>query len=87
MFIFTVGRKPMFDIIFNEFGVAWTAAAVGTLLVPVLLLVAWKTAALAAEVVHGRKLHRAHATASTHGRARKALSGPGAIPPRRRTLR
>jgi len=54
----------MFDIIFNEFGVAWTAAAVGTLLVPVMLLVAWKTAALLAETLSTRRPRHAHAHAA-----------------------
>ena len=49
----------MFNSVFNELGVAWTAAALGTLLVPVALLLAWRTARLAAETPAGRRFHRA----------------------------
>lgn len=80
----------MFNSVFNELGAVWTAAAVGTLLVPVMLLVAWRTAALVAETSTGRRIHRALNRAfpiHRHPRAAKALPGHSSVRSRGRSAR
>jgi hypothetical protein len=49
----------MFDSLFNQLGVVWTAATVGTLLLPVALLLGWQTARAALATPTGQKFRHA----------------------------
>lgn len=63
----------MFDSLFNQLGFAWTAVTVGTLLLPVVLLVAWQTARLALSTPTGQKFQHALARAFPHSHRDKPL--------------
>ena len=85
----------MFDSLFDHFGVVWTAATVGTLLIPVILLVGWQTAQSALSTPRGQKLQRALIRAFPHhthqaSKPLPALAGRSnrpACPPQRRSRR
>ena len=56
----------MFDSLFDHFGMVWTAATVGTLLIPVILLVGWQTARAALSTPRGQKFQHALIRAFAH---------------------
>ena len=56
----------MFDSLFNHLGVVWTAATVGTLLIPMILLVGWRTVHAALTTPRGMKFQHALARAFSH---------------------